>query len=106
MRHLSRAFPGVQFSYEGAEPPGAASVRKLMPFSLRLWLALFGTKTRYPNHRGYFSSGKGDGVEFYFPAGQTVHRIRATSYGLTGTVGDNFRRLSAATGWVVKYPRF
>ena len=105
IRHLSQAFPAVQFSYEAAEPAAVASVRKHMTFFLRLWLWLFGMKTRYPNYRGYFSAGKG-GVEFYFAAGQTVHRVQATSYGMTVDLDDNFRRLSAATGWVVKYPRF
>ena len=77
-----------------------------MPLYVRLWLSVFGTETRYPNHRGYFDSGNGGGVEFYFPASQTVDRIEAISYGMTASLGDNFRRLSAATGWIVKYPRF
>src|SRR5262249_46380568 len=106
IHHLREAFPGVRFAYQGAESPGSASARELMPLYLRLWLAVFGTETRYPNHRGYFESAHGGAVEFYFPAAQTVGSIEATSYGMTAGLDDNFRRLSAATGWVVNYPRF
>ena len=106
MRHLSDAFPGVRFAYQGEEPPGAASARKRMPLYLRLWLSVFGVGTRYPNHCGYFKRSNGGVVEFSFPAAQTVHWIEATSYGMTAGLANNFNRLSAATGWVIKYPRF
>jgi hypothetical protein len=103
-RHLSDAFPGVRFVYEAEEPPGLASVK--LPLLLRLWLAVFGVKTQYPNHHGYFEREGGGAVEFYFPAKQPVHWITATSYGMTAGLDDNFARLSAATGWEIAYPRF
>jgi hypothetical protein len=77
-----------------------------MPLYLWLWLSVFGVGTRYPNYRGYFERGNGGMVEFYFPAEQTVYWIEATSYGMTAGLDDNLNRLSAATGWVIKYSRF
>ena len=106
MRHLSESFPGVRFVYQAAEPPAAALVRKHRPLYLRILLSVFGTETRYPSHWGYFESGTGGAVEFYFPAAQTVRWMEATLYGRTASLGDNLHHLSAATGWIVKYPRF
>ena len=106
MRRLSDAFPGVRFEYQAEPPPGLTSARKYMPIFLRLWLAVFGVKTRYPNHHGYFDPGTGGAVEFYFLAKQPVHWITATAYGMTAGLNDNFDQLSAVTGWKIVYPRF
>jgi hypothetical protein len=106
LRRLSEAFPGVRFECRTEEPPGLASVRKQMPLLLRLWLSVFGTKTRYPEHYGYFQTGNGGAVEFCFVAEQPVRSIAATSYGMTAGLDGNFDRLSAATGWKIVYPRF
>jgi hypothetical protein len=106
-RHLSNAFPGVRFTYQASEPPGSAAARKIMSLFLRLWLSVFGLETRYPHHHGYVEGlGRGAAVEFYLLAEEPVRWIRATSYGMTAGLGGHFDRLSAATGWVVKYPRF
>jgi hypothetical protein len=77
-----------------------------MSLFLRLWLSVFGVETRYPHHHGYFERGQGGAVEFYFVTEEPVRWIRATSYGMTAGLDGNFDRLSVATGWVVKYPRF
>ena len=103
---LSRAFPDVRFQFEAAEPPAAAEVRRSMSWFLRLWLATFGTSVAYPRRYGFFESGTGGAVEFYFHAEQPVRWIMATSYGRTGGLDDNFDRLYAATGWKVFYGRF
>ena len=105
MRHLSDAFPGVRFEYEAEEPPGVARAYERMSLWLRLWLAVFGTKVRYPRRYGYFENGRGGGVEFHFVAEEPVRWIEATSYGMGG-LDENFDRLSAATGWKIAYPRF
>jgi hypothetical protein len=105
-RRLSDAFPGVRFEYQAEVPPGLARAHQQMSLFLRLWLAIFGIKTRYPNHHGYFESGNGGAVEFYFPAKHPVHWITATSYGMTAGLDGNFDRLFAATGWKIVYPRF
>jgi len=106
-RHLSKAFPGVRFTYQANEPPGSAAARKKMSLFLRLWLSVFSVETRYPHYHGYFERlGQGGAVEFYLLTEEPVRWIRATSYGMTAGLGDHFDRLSAATGWVVKYPRF
>jgi hypothetical protein len=76
-----------------------------MSLFLRLWLAVFARKTRYPHHYGGFER-KGGAVEFYFESEEPVRWIRTTSYGMTTELNENFDRLSAATGWVVVYPRF
>ena len=83
-----------------------AEFQAKMPLFLRLWLFVFGVKDRYPNYHGYFERSRGGAVEFHFLAEEPVRWIRATSYGRTGGLDSNFDRLSAATGWVVKYPRF
>ncbi len=106
MRFLSDAFPGVRFEYQAEEPPGLALARQQMSLWLRLWLSIFGTETRYPRRSGYFESGNGGAVEFYFVAEQLVRWIEATSYGRTGGLDKNFDRLSAATGWKIVYLRF
>jgi hypothetical protein len=104
--HLFDAFPGVTFTYQSEEPPGMAEAHKRMPLFLRLWLLVFGVETRYPHHRGYFERDRGGAVEFYFVAEEPVRWIEATLYGMTAGLDDNFDRLSAATGWMIKYPRF
>src|SRR5438094_7321078 len=83
MRLLSESFPGVRFEYQAEEPSGMASARLQMSLWLRLWLSVFGKETRYPRRYGYFQSGSGGGVEFYFVAEQPVRWIEATSYGMT-----------------------
>src|ERR1700730_3936897 len=88
-RHLSDAFPGVWFAYQAVEPPGVADVRKNMPLFLRLWLSIFGERTRYPNHHGYFEREIGGAVEFYFEGQDPVRWIRATSYGTTAGLDDS-----------------
>jgi hypothetical protein len=105
-RHLSDAFPGVRFQYEAEAPPGMAQAHKQMSLLLRLWLSIFGIKTRYPSHHGHFESENGAAVQFYFLAKQPVHWITATSYGMTTRLDDNFDKLFAATGWKIVYPRF
>jgi hypothetical protein len=105
-RHLSDAFPGTRFVYQAAEPPGVAEAHKNMPLFLRLWLSIFGERTNYPNHHGYFERDTGGTIEFYFEGREPVRWITATSYGMTAGLDDNFDRLSSATGWVIKYPRF
>ena len=77
-----------------------------MALLLRFWLSIFGTKTRYPHHHGYFESGNGGAVEFYFPAIEPVRWVTATSYGMTAGLDGHFDRLFAATGWKIVYPRF
>jgi hypothetical protein len=73
----------------------------------RLWLSVFGVDGRYPNHRGYFQHAQGGAVEFYFEAEEPVRRISAILYGsTTSRLAENFNRLSSATGWLVKFPRF
>lgn len=104
--HLSEAFPGVSFIYQAEEPPGAAVARKSMSLFLRLWLLAFGVDGRYPNHHGYFKQEQGGAVEFYFEAVEPVRWISATLYGRATGLAGNFDHLSAATGWMVKYPRF
>jgi hypothetical protein len=107
MRFLSEFFPGVRFEYQAEEPSGLVSIRQQMPSWLRLWLAVFGTETpSYPRRYGYFQNGNGGSVEFYFTAERPVRWIEATSYGTTAGLGENFNRLSAATGWKIVYPRF
>ena len=106
MRRLSDAFPGVRFEYQPEEPAGEALARQQMPLLLRFWLSVFGTETRYPRRYGYFEPGNGGAVEFYFVAEQPVRWITATSYGRTAGFDEYFKRLSAATGWEIVYPRF
>jgi hypothetical protein len=105
-RCLADAFPGVRFEYQAGESPSFARAHEQLPLLLRFWLSIFGTKTRYPNYYGYFESGNGGAVEFYFPAEQPVRQIAATSYGRTAGLDGNFDRLFAATGWKIVYPRF
>jgi hypothetical protein len=103
-RRLSEAFPGVWFRYQAKESPELAAVQ--MSLILRLWLSVFGDRTQYPNCVGGFEGGQGGAVEFYFKAEEPVRWVRATSYGRTTSLTANFDRLCAATGWVIKYPRF
>jgi hypothetical protein len=77
-----------------------------MSLSLRLWLSIVGERTHYPNHYGHFERDVGGAVEFYFEAREPVGLIRATSYGMTAGLDNNFDRLCSATGWVIEYPRF
>jgi hypothetical protein len=104
-RRLADAYPGVGFTWQKQEPPAAKAVRDHMSFSLPLWLAVFGERVRYPHWAGTYDSSSGV-VEFYFEAVEPVTWVRATSYGMTAGLNDSFGRLSAATGWVVKYPWF
>lgn len=104
-RRLSDCFPGVTFSLQEKEPPGAAEARRQMPSFLRLWLALLGKRVRYPHWIGLYESSRAV-VEFYFEPDEPVRWIRATSYGMTAGLDYNFERLSVATGWTVVYPRF
>ena len=106
MRRLSDAFPGVRFEYQAEEDSGSASVRQQMSLWLRLWLSVFGTETRYPRRYGYFETGSGGAIEFYFEAEQPVRWITSTSYGMTAGLDEYFNRLSAATGWEIVYPHF
>jgi hypothetical protein len=105
-RQLSKAFPGVNFTYQAEEPPGVARVRKNMSLFLRLWLSVFGVDRRYPHHHGHFMQEQGGAVEFYFEADEPVRWISTTMYGRTMGLAGNFDHLFAATGWIVKYPRF
>jgi hypothetical protein len=73
--------------------------------SFFLPLAAFGERVRYPHWTGIYE-GNGSIVEFYFEAVEPVKWVKATSYRMTAGLDDNFGRLSAATGWVVKYPWF
>ena len=107
MRRLSDAFPGVRFEYQPEEPPGSIAARRQMSLWSRLWLSIFSVEeVRYPRRYGFFESGRGGAVEFYFEAEQPVRWIEATSYGMTAGLDENFDRLSAATGWKITYPRF
>ncbi|HEY2249272.1 MAG TPA: hypothetical protein VGH70_17660, partial [Bradyrhizobium sp.] len=103
---LSNAFPGVRFQYEAAEAPAAAAAYRNLSWFSRLWLTIFGTDVAYPRRYGFFESGTGGSVEFYFHAEQPVRWITATSYGRTAGLDVNFDRLYAATGWKVFYGLF
>jgi hypothetical protein len=103
-RELSRAFPGAQFTLIEREPPGVAQLRS-SPF-LRLWVALFGRRVRYPYYSGLYEDKSGFAVEFYFEAEAPIHEVRVTLYGRTTGAKSFFRRLSDATGWQVKFPPF
>jgi hypothetical protein len=102
-RELSQAFPGARFVLVTDEPPAMARVQ--LPIFLRLWLALFVLRVRYPHWIGLFESGKGFVIEFYF-AKSPVRTIRVTLYGRPTGAGSYFQHLSSATGWQVKYPSF
>jgi hypothetical protein len=104
-RRLADAFPGVAFALQRAEPPADKVVRDHMSFFLPLWTAAFGARVRYPHWTGMYETSDGV-VEFYFEAVEPVAWISATAYGTTSGLNDNFARLSAATGWVVKHPWF
>lgn len=80
-RELSRAFPGVRFTLVTHEPPVMARLQ--LSIFLRLWLALFGQRVRYPRWAGLFESGKGLAIEFCFEAKSPVRTIRVTLYGQT-----------------------
>ena len=50
--------------YQAEERPGLAAAQREMSLFPRIWLSIFGEKTRYPHHCGYFQSGRGGSVEF------------------------------------------
>jgi hypothetical protein len=102
-RHLSDAFPGVEFTFAASEPPAAAEIRARLISTLRLPSRPFSACTRYPHHHGHWEPGTGAIVQFYFDAAAPVRSIEATSYGMTGDLDANFDRLCAATGWTVVY---
>jgi hypothetical protein len=102
-RHLSGAFPGIRFILEKGEPPDLVEFRRNLPLWLRLWP--FKQPVRYPHWNGAYQ-GDGHAVEFYVEADEPVRWIRAPSYGRTAGLDDNVDRLCAATGWIVRYPRF
>jgi hypothetical protein len=97
-------FPGTRFTLLENEPPGMAQVR--LPLSLRLWMALFSPRIRYPHYTGLYEDESHFAVEFYFEANTPVREIRVTLYGLTTRADRLFLRLSSSTGWQVKYPPF
>jgi hypothetical protein len=102
VRHgLTRAFSGIQFTLVEQEPPGMAQVR-LPPF-LRLWLAVFGARIRYPHYAAAFETGTGLAIEFYFQAESPVRRIRMTLYGQTTQADKYFDDLESGSGWEVRH---
>jgi hypothetical protein len=103
-RQLSEVFPGVRFTLVEREPDAEARVR-FSPL-LRLWLALFGLRIRYPHYVCIYESETGFAIEFYFEAKMPIRRIRATLYGQTSGADRLFRQLSSSTTWQVKYPPF
>jgi hypothetical protein len=103
-RELSRAFPGVRFTLVTHQSPVEAGLQ--FSIFLRLWIALFSQRVRYPHWAGTFESGKGFAVEFYFEANSPVRAIRLTLYGQTTEANTYFMHLSSATGWEVKHPSF
>jgi hypothetical protein len=56
-RELSRAFPGVRFTLVTHQSPVEAGLQ--FSIFLRLWIALFSQRVRYPHWAGTFESGKG-----------------------------------------------
>jgi hypothetical protein len=94
------AFPGMRFILVKEESPGFAEARSLMPLFLRVWLAVFSHRVRYPHWHGIYE-GRGHAVEFYLEADEPVQRVRTTSYGMTSGLNSNLDRLCAATGWTV-----
>lgn len=101
-RQLSEAFPGTEFRYQAEEPRSIAEFKKRVPWFLRL----FAVSLRYPHYEADFKRSERGSIRFYFEADEPVRSIRATLYGLTSGLDDNFDRLTAATGWKVKYPPF
>jgi hypothetical protein len=56
-------------------------------------------RRRYPHHSGLFERDSPPAfVQFYFEAGDPIHWIRATSYGMTSGLDEIFDRLSAPLG--------
>jgi hypothetical protein len=104
-RRLSDTFPGVQFILEKEEPSGSTGARQRMSLLLRLWLAEFGQRVRYPHWNGMYQA-YGGAIEFYFEVDEPVRWIKATSYGMTAGLDEYFDRLSTATGWKIEYPRY
>jgi hypothetical protein len=101
-----RCFSGCAVCVPGGRAARFGSGGSTDPLLLRFRLSIFGTKTRYPHYHGYFESGNGGGVVFYFAATQPVRWVTATSCGMTAGLDGNFDRLSAATGWKIVYQRF
>lgn len=106
-QQLTQVFAGCVFILQEREPPGAAEVRRHMSMLLRVWLAIFALRERYPHWIGSYEAPAGQAsVEFYFEPKEPIRWIRATSYGRNAGMDGNFERLARATGWTVVFPRF
>jgi hypothetical protein len=105
-RGLAGPFPGVEFTYVAEEPAASAMLARQLTLFQRVLLSILSRKTRYPHIIGDFQRPGGAALQFYFEVAEPVRWIRATSYGMTAGLDENFDRLAAETGWFVKYPRF
>jgi hypothetical protein len=98
---LNEAFPGVEFTLvKDGGPPIPRFSRLGIFVSVWSFLGLVRTPP-YPHWCGVFQTKFT--AEFIFDQREPIRRIEVTMYGNTGGADLYFDRLSAGTGWQVKF---
>jgi hypothetical protein len=102
-RHLTDAFPGMQFRAVDGDgddlaPGGPASLFR------RIWLASIGRRICHAYWTGAYG-GPGYALELYFEASEPVLWVRATVSTPTPGLREHLDRLCQATGWSAVFSR-
>ncbi len=102
---LSEAFPGMEFMLVESPGPNAIPPFSRLGIFLAFWTFLgLARSPPYPHWHGLFQ-GIG-AAEFTFDQKEPIRLIQVVLYGRTTGLVPHLDKLTASTGWQIKYPPF